>query len=56
VLQFNPASIQIRSLLVSCCLKSANRARAREEFAVIVKLNPPNKDELILWFEAQLRE
>ncbi len=56
VLQSNPASVQLRSLLVSCYLKSGNRTRAREEFAIIVKLNPPNKDELIRWFAGELRE
>lgn len=53
-LHSNPASVAVRSLLVTCYLKTGQMERAREEFAIILKLNPPNKDELKSWFKKQI--
>jgi tetratricopeptide (TPR) repeat protein len=54
-LTINPASVPLRSLLVSCWIRSGDKTRAKEEFDVIMKLNPPNKAELRQWFEQQMR-
>src|SRR5262249_22496590 len=54
-LRFNPASVQMRSLLVNGYLKTGQNGRARTEFDVLLKLNPPNKEELRRWFEEQSR-
>lgn len=55
-LHSNPASVAVRSLLVTCYLKTGQIERAREEFTTLVKLNPPNKDELIRWFQKQIEQ
>jgi tetratricopeptide (TPR) repeat protein len=53
-LTINPASIPLRSLLVSCWIQSGDKARAKEEFDFLMKLNPPNKAELQRWFDQQV--
>ncbi len=54
-LAFNPGSVPMRSLLVSSLLKSGKKERAKEEFDLLMKLNPPNKAELRRWFDSQMR-
>jgi Tetratricopeptide repeat len=54
-LMFNPGAVRVRMLLVSVLLQSGKGANAREEFDTVMKMNPPNKNELKSWFDRQRR-
>ncbi len=53
--RLDPESVQGRQLLVLCLLKAGAKERAREEFARVEALRPPDLDKLRKWFEDQSR-
>jgi protein involved in temperature-dependent protein secretion len=53
--RLDPASIEARSLWVSCLLHTGDRPAATAEFAKIERLQPPNLPLLRARFAAELR-
>jgi hypothetical protein len=54
-LRTDPASVAKRVLLVTCCLRSGDQARARREFETLLALEPKDPDLLRRWFAEQAR-
>jgi predicted CXXCH cytochrome family protein len=55
VLRDNLIDVDTRVLLVTCCLRTGDKARARTEFNVLLALKPPNEQELRRWFADETR-
>jgi hypothetical protein len=53
-LNLSPARLKTRILLIGCLVKSGDRDRARKEFALLVQLDPQEKDALERWFAKQI--
>jgi tetratricopeptide (TPR) repeat protein len=53
-LNLDPSDVTNRKIWVQCWLHEGNRARAREEFAKIEALQPPDLAELQAWFQQQV--
>jgi predicted CXXCH cytochrome family protein len=53
-LRLDPADLDTGLLQVSCYLSLGQRDRARTEFDRILRFEPPNQEELKVWFSQQL--
>ncbi|HMC88744.1 MAG TPA: tetratricopeptide repeat protein, partial [Gemmataceae bacterium] len=53
--RLNPASEEIRTLLVTCHIRTGDVDRARSEFSTLLALNPANREVLQDWFTQQMR-
>ncbi|TMQ33781.1 MAG: tetratricopeptide repeat protein [Planctomycetota bacterium] len=53
--RLNPASEEIRTLLVTCYIRMGDVDRARSEFNTLLALNPANREVLQDWFMQQMR-
>jgi hypothetical protein len=51
--RLDPANVEARVLGIQLLLRDGRRAEAREEFARVETLQPPNLADLQLWFERQ---
>jgi tetratricopeptide (TPR) repeat protein len=49
-LQLNPASIEVRKILVTCYLELGDRERAQREFDLLMRFEPAEKEALREWF------
>jgi hypothetical protein len=54
-LQRDPTSEETRLLLVTCSIRSGDKARARREFDTLLRLEPKDPDVLRRWFNEQMR-
>ncbi len=54
-LRLNPASEQTRVLLITCCIRTGGKARARREFETLMALTRQDREVLRRWFAEQMR-
>jgi tetratricopeptide (TPR) repeat protein len=54
-LRLNPASEETRVLLITCCIHTGGKARARREFETLLALTRQNPGVLRRWFDEQMR-
>jgi hypothetical protein len=53
-LRLQPLDLEARKMLVRCYLKSGARERARAEFEIVSRFNPPDLKTLRDWFDSEL--
>ena len=53
-LRLNPTSIDVRKWLVQCYLKRGDLDAARREFQTLMGFDPPDREPLLRWFNAQV--
>jgi tetratricopeptide (TPR) repeat protein len=51
----NPSFVEVRKWLVRCYLNSGKTKEARNELQIVLGFDPPDRDALLEWFEAQAR-
>jgi Tfp pilus assembly protein PilF len=54
-LRLNPFEVEARTLLLSCCLQTGDRPRAREEYRRLLYMDAPDRPGLLNWLERQRR-
>ncbi|MGP0067726.1 MAG: tetratricopeptide repeat protein [Isosphaeraceae bacterium] len=52
-LRLNPTATEVRKWLVQCHLKQGDLAAARREFEILMGFDPPDREALLRWFDAQ---
>jgi hypothetical protein len=55
-LRLQPFDLDARTRLVQCYLKSGDKERARAEFAIVLRFNPPDREALHNLFDRELDE
>ena len=54
LLELDPEDCFARKLLVSCLIEAGQKEKAREEFAKIEALRPPELEAYRTWFQARM--